>query len=74
MSEISGRVVLFAHSRRANLGSGRDHRAKGKEVTDQEDPFSGLALDRAIHFRWVLRDIVGNGQNCRPLVLTIFGP
>jgi hypothetical protein len=37
MSEISGRVVLFAHSRRANLGSGRDHRAKGKEVTDQED-------------------------------------
>jgi len=69
MSEISGRVVLFAHSRRANLGSGRDHRAKGKEVTDQEDPFSGLALDRAIHFRWVL-----NGQNCRPLVLTIFGP
>jgi hypothetical protein len=41
--------------------------AEGEEMTDQEDPFSGLALDRAIHLRWVLRDIVGKRTKLSPV-------
>jgi hypothetical protein len=40
--------------------------AEGEEMTDQ-DPFSGLALDRAIHLRWVLRDIVGKRTKLSPV-------
>jgi hypothetical protein len=36
-------------------------------MTDQENPFGGLALDRAIQLRWVLRDIRGNRTKLSPI-------
>jgi hypothetical protein len=32
---------------------------RAKRMTDQENPFAGLAFDRAIHLRRVMRDIMG---------------
>ena len=54
----------------ANFGKKKGIRrdaAEGEEMTDQENPFGGLALDRAIHLRWVLRDIVGKRTKLSPV-------
>jgi hypothetical protein len=36
-------------------------------VTDQENPLAGLSLERAIHLRWVLRDIIGKRTKLSPI-------
>lgn len=36
-------------------------------MADQENPFGGLAVDRAIHLRWVLRDIGGKRTKLSPI-------
>jgi hypothetical protein len=36
-------------------------------MTDQEDRFAGLDLDRAIHLRWALRDIKAKRTKLSPV-------
>jgi hypothetical protein len=36
-------------------------------MTDQEDRFAGLDLDRAIHLRWALRDIKAKRTKSLPV-------
>jgi hypothetical protein len=35
-------------------------------VTDRENPWAGLGLERAMHLRWVLRDIMGKRTKLSP--------
>jgi hypothetical protein len=36
-------------------------------MTDQENPLASLGLERAIHLRWVLRDIMGKRTKLSPV-------
>jgi hypothetical protein len=36
-------------------------------MKDQENPWAGLSLERAIHLRWVLRDIIGKRTKLSPV-------
>jgi hypothetical protein len=46
---------------------GNEIRAEGEEMTDQEDRFAGLELDKAIRLRWALRDIKAKRTKSLPV-------